>query len=155
MQRRLGQPVKTTVGCLAAIGLVLVGYGISNLIHTAQALQCIQGDVARRVTAPSGQQTALLVRALFFDLNFRLYLVDIPADPVPCQVTEALWSSPDYEPTTRRNWHEEIEWSADSAILAVRIEQEYVFAYDFSSGQATDDSNQIEQLLTLHSKPQQ
>jgi hypothetical protein len=105
-------------------------------------------EVARRVTAPDSSKTALLERALDFDLNFRLYIVQSPSTPNPNDRRQALWVSPDYEPTTQRNWNEELEWSKDATVIAVSIDGQYVFAYDFTSAQRVEDGVRIKQLLS-------
>ncbi|MCP4535670.1 MAG: hypothetical protein GY832_00820 [Chloroflexi bacterium] len=103
-------------------------------------------DVSRRVTAPNGSKTALLVRDFsFMDLNFRLFTVETSYAELP-GVEEAIWSSCDYEPTTR-NWHEDIEWSADSLVVAVIVEDEYVFAYNFETDQPLEDPERIKTVL--------
>jgi len=132
-------------------------------------------DVVRRVTAPDGKKTAILVRSYgsLMDLNFALYIsdddrVDITdsattasfvTDPelsnmedAAIWIKRALWISHDYEPTTSRNWHEDIVWSNDGAVIAVIVEDQYVFAYDFDTGQRHENLGNIEELLRLHSK---
>ena len=130
-------------------------------------------DVVRRVTAPDGKKTAILVRSYgsLLDLNFALYIsddnrVDVKdsttkasfvtdaelsnMDDKAIWIKRALWISDDYEPTTSRNWHEDIVWSNDGAVIAVIIEGQYVFAYDFDTGQRHEDSGSIDELLKLH-----
>jgi hypothetical protein len=109
-------------------------------------------DVARRVTAPDGSKTALLLRDFFFiDLNFHLFIVKAPyADPP--DLRKALWVSQDYLPDTI-NWHEDIEWSADSSVIAVIVEDQYVFAYDFELDQRLEDPEAIRRLLAVRSHP--
>jgi hypothetical protein len=67
-----------------------------------------------------------------------------------CEPDKALWISRDYNPDTRDNWHEDIEWSADSNIIAVSIEGTYVYAYDFSAEKAIDNPADIQRLLESH-----
>ncbi len=130
-------------------------------------------DVSRRVTAPNSEKTAMLVRSRgsFIDLNFALYVTDgSEADfmdigekaefytddkwsyrgSAPLWITRALWTSHDYDPDTRINWHEDIVWSNDSQILAVIVEDEYLFAYDFGSSLGSEDSQTIISLLEAH-----
>jgi hypothetical protein len=128
-------------------------------------------DVVRRITAPSGNKTALLVRAYgFIDLNFALYVTDdsmanvtnsaedatfytdkeLISNSTAIWMKRALWISHDYEPTTMRNWHEAILWSKDSEVLAVIVEEKYIFAYCFSNKRGYEDSQEIEDLLAAH-----
>jgi hypothetical protein len=132
-------------------------------------------DVVRRITAPDGMKTAILVRSYgsLLDLNFVLYISDDEMVEVTDSSTKAsfitdaelanmgdaaiwikraLWISHDYEPTTSRNWHEDIAWSDDGVVIAVIIEDQYVFAYDFDTGQRHENLGNIEELLRLHSK---
>jgi hypothetical protein len=126
--------------------LLLFGYLIQDIGSELVAfIDTI--DVARRLTAPDGHITALLERDLHFDLNFRLYLVDVARAPAPTDVKQALWSSQDYPPTTHRNWNEELRWSTDSSVIAVSIGETYVFAYDLRTKQRLEDHTQIGQLL--------
>ena len=62
-------------------------------------------------------------------------------------IQRALWMSTDYEPTTHKNWREDIEWSGDSTVVAVIIEDEYVFACDFTSETGIQASENIRKLL--------
>ncbi len=148
-------PVRPIVTRRVMIIALAVGFSLSWLLLFAYFVRDFQAalfagptDVARRLTAPNGQKTALLVRDYHFDLNFRLYMVDSPRALPPSTVQEALWSSPDYNPVTDHNWYEELEWSADSSVVAVRIEQQYMFAYDFATSQEYTDSIRIRQLMT-------
>lgn len=124
-------------------------------------------DVVRRVTSPDWTKTAILVRsyASMIDLNFVLYITDNKFADVtkynedgsflkgsdltdgPLWIQRALWISIDYEPTTDKNWHEDVIWSEDGTIVAVIIEEQYVFAYDFQSRQKFENSEQIQSLL--------
>ncbi len=131
-------------------------------------------DVVRRITAPDGKKTAILVRSYgsFLDLNFALYITDdemaditdsteqasFVADDelanmkdAALWIKRALWISQDYELTTRRNWHEDIVWSDDASIIAVTLEEQFVFAYDFSTGQRYEEAEEILDLLKAHS----
>ena len=119
------------------------------------------------------KKTAILVRSYgsLLDLNFALYIsgkdrVDVKdsttkasfvtdaelsnRDDAAIWIKRALWISHDYEPTTIRNWHEDIVWSKDGAVIAVLIEDQYVFAYDFNTGQRHENSGSIDELLRLH-----
>jgi hypothetical protein len=127
-------------------------------------------DVARRVTSPNGTKTAILARSYdsLMDLNFALYVAndefaDVSGSSEDASfitkseatnspdsvlwIQRALWISPDYEPTTQRNWHEDVVWSEDGTVVAVTIEGQFVFAYDFQTGQQYEDSVQIRGLL--------
>lgn len=67
-------------------------------------------------------------------------------------IERALWISKDYEPTTQRNWREDIVWSSDSVIIAVLIEGEFVYAFDISEKVAYEgEPEQIQDILQLHS----
>ena len=127
-------------------------------------------DVARRVTSPDWSRTAILVRSYdsLLDLNFALYITDDEFADVtrrdedatfvttrevtdltdsPLWIQRALWISPDYEPTTQRNWYEDVVWREDGEVVAVTIEGQFVFAYNFETGQQYEDSTQIQALL--------
>lgn len=112
-------------------------------------------DVSRRVTSPDQSKTALLERSVGFDLNFVLFIKEgysrHSRGSLPRDYSEALWFSRDYNPSTLDNWHEDIEWSSDSSVIAVIIDGEYVFAYDFSLDQRYEDSEHIESLLKSRS----
>jgi hypothetical protein len=103
-------------------------------------------DVSRRLTAPDSSKTALLERDYGFDLNFRLYIVSNYRASLP-DFKAAIWQSRDLDLDTRRTWHEDLEWSADSSIIAVRLEDQYVFAYDFALNEAIKESERIEKVL--------
>lgn len=112
-------------------------------------------DVARRVTAPDWSRTAILVRSYGFDLNFKLYVIERKSGGGSANdfgKGEAVWWSRDYEPTTHRNWNEEIEWSKDSSVIAVSVEGQYAFAYDFIADQKIEEPESIRSLLDLRSK---
>jgi len=111
-------------------------------------------DVSRRLTSPNYENTALLVRDYAFDLNFRLFIVEHGDDPAPNSlIDDALWSSRDYNLDSSINWHEDLEWSKDSSVIAVIIEGKYVFAYDFDVKKEYKDNGEIRQLLESHNKP--
>ena len=110
-------------------------------------------EYSRWVTAHDRSKTAILVRDYFFDLNFRLFIVDSGSKEIPTDINEAIWSSRDYEPTTFRDWGEDIKWSGDSSIVAVKIENEYIFAYDFNTSQKIEDRELIGKLLEAHNLP--
>jgi len=104
-------------------------------------------DVSRRVTAPDWSMTALLTREYHFDANLRLWIVDDPYADVPEEVAQALWTSRDYMPDPQENWHEDMEWSKDSSIIAVTMNGQYVFAYDFDTDQRLEDAGHIPSLM--------
>ena len=109
-------------------------------------------DVSRRLSSPDGTKTVLLVRDYAFDLNFKLFVVDNSYDSAP-KTKSYLWVSRDYNPETDQNFHEDLEWSEDSSVIAVIIESEYVFAYDFEMKKEYKDNGGIIQLLESHNKP--
>ena len=150
MCRPLARLTIPFIVCAVAITCFATGYATSQWRHSQAALLCDRGDVASRLTAPNSHLTALLVREHAFDLNFRLYLVDQPTAGVPCQRMAAVWWSPDYDPDSRRDWHQDLEWSADSTVITVRIEEQDVYAYDLANQQGTDQPKVIEQLRALH-----
>ena len=108
---------------------------------------------SRWVTSHDRNKMAVLVRDYFFDLNFRLFIIETSIPEIPTDINKAIWSSRDYEPTTHRNWHEDVEWSRDSTVVAVTIEGEYVFAYDFALGRELEDAESIRELLEAHDIP--
>ena len=111
-------------------------------------------DVSRRMPSPNGKRSVLLVRDFAFDLNFRLFSVDDVGDPAPSDFKNALWSSRDYNPDPGINRHEDLEWSKDSSVIAVTIDGEYVFAYDFSLNEnIEEDEERIKQLLETRTNP--
>ncbi len=127
-------------------------------------------DVAKRVTSPDGSKTAILARSYnFLDLNFQLLITDDNFVDIEqpgnaqfytveggwgqaglAQAGEPLWYSHDFELTTRWDWNEELVWSQDSLVIGVRVEDEYVFAYDFSAKKGSADAQQIKELLAEH-----
>jgi hypothetical protein len=110
-------------------------------------------DVSRRMTSPDGKKSVILVRDYAFDLNLRLFIVDDVSDPAPSDFKDALWSSRDYNPDLGMNLHEDLEWSKDSSIIAVTINGEYIFAYDFNSNKKLEDQESIKQLLESRTIP--
>jgi len=88
-------------------------------------------DVSRRLTAPDQSKTALLVREYAFDLNFLLFIDDHDRTALPPFFEAALWRSGDFNPETHVNFHEDLEWSNDSSVIAVIIDGNYEYAYDF------------------------
>ena len=105
-------------------------------------------DVSRRLKSPDGQKVALLVRDSGFNLNFQLYIYDDYFIQPPYDPNASLWLSNDYNPDdTSVNLHEDLVWSKDSSIIAVTIDGEYVFAYDFKLNQNIEDDEHIKQLL--------
>ena len=154
--------------------LAMCVYNLNQLSKENQEFTFGPLDVVRRVSAPNGGRTAILVRsyASFLDLNFVLYVSDdryidisdstsdasfvtdaeiAETGDMAFWIERALWISPDYEPTTSRNWHEDIIWSQDSSIIAVTIDDQYVFAYDFETKQRYEQEDEIQDLLSLHS----
>ena len=110
-------------------------------------------EYSRWATSHDRSKIAVLVRDYFFDLNFRLFIVDASSPEIPTDIKRAIWSSRDYEPTTHRNWREDVEWSGDSTVVAVIIEGEYVFAHDFTSGEELEDPEDIRRLLEERDAP--
>jgi hypothetical protein len=111
-------------------------------------------DVSRRLTASDNHKTALLVRDYHFNMNFRLFIFEDYDDPPPRGPKDALWSSDDYPTSyTSTNWHEDLEWSEDSSVIAVSIEGQYVFAYNFGTEEKLENNEDIRQLLELHNRP--
>jgi hypothetical protein len=110
-------------------------------------------EYSRWVTAHDRSKIAVLVRRYAFDMNFALFIVDPSSPRIPDDLDQAIWISKDYEPTTYRNWHEELEWSGDSTVVAVIIEGEYVYAYDFTTGQGLEQSEAIKKLLKARDLP--
>ena len=146
---------------------------INQLSKTSKEFTFGPLDVVRRVSAPNGGKTAILVRsyASFLDLNFVLYVADdryadisdstsdasfITDDELAnlgdkaLWIERALWISHDYEPTTSRNWKEDIVWSRDGSIIAVTIEEHHVFAFDIGTKQRYEQEDEIKELLSLH-----
>jgi len=118
-------------------------------------LQCgfpLTFDIARRVTAPDESKTAVLVRVIGFDMNYRLYIVKGNVVTPSCEADE-LWISTDFNPDTRLNLHEDLQWSNDSSIIAVTIEGQYTYAYNFSSEKEVDDPVTIQSLLEFDKSP--
>ena len=155
--------------------LLLCGLNAYSLFKKSAEFTFGPLDVVRRVTAPQGKKTAILVRSYgsLIDLNFALYISDnsmvdvgdisakasFISDPklsnmgnAAIWIKRALWISRDYEPTTSRNWHEDIVWSDDGAVIAVIVEEQYMFAYDFDTSQRYENAERIDELLKLHSK---
>jgi hypothetical protein len=110
-------------------------------------------DVSRRMTSPDGKKSMILVRDYAFDLNLRLFIVDDVGDPAPSDFKDALWSSRDYNPDPGMNLREDLEWSKDSSVIAVTIDGEYIFAYDFNSNEKFEDQESIKQLLESRNIP--
>ncbi|MEN8240615.1 MAG: hypothetical protein ABFS17_01740 [Chloroflexota bacterium] len=102
---------------------------------------------SRWAVAPDRSQKAILVQDYYFDLNFRLFIVEPYAREIPLDFKQAIWSSRDYEPTPFRDWDDDILWGCDSSVVAVTIENEYVFAYDFNTSKKIDDPETIIKLL--------
>ena len=109
-------------------------------------------DVSRRLTSPDGTKTVLLVRDYAYDLNFKLFLVDRSFDAAP-KSDSYLWVSHDYNLETDQNFHEDLEWSKDSSVIAVIIDDQYVFAYDFRSDEKIEDQESIKQFLETRPIP--
>jgi hypothetical protein len=153
----------------------MCGENVYSLLKNSAEFPFGPLDIVRRVTAPDGKKTAILVRSYgsFIDLNFVLYVSDDRMVDVTDSTTNAtfiadtklsnmsdaaiwikraLWISGDYEPTTSRNWREDIMWSSDGMIIAVTVEENYIFAHDFGTGQRYEDSERIAELLELHNK---
>ena len=105
-------------------------------------------DVSRRLKSPNGQKIALLVRDSGFELNFQLYIYDDYFIQPPYNPNASLWLSDAYNPDDKSvNLHEDLEWSADSSVIAVIIDGKYVFAYDFDFQKEYQDEGEIKQLL--------
>ena len=105
-------------------------------------------DVSSRLMSPNGERVALLVRNYDYDLNFRLYITDDYFAEPPFNSSDSLWLSYDYNPDDRSvNLHEDLEWSQDSSVIAVIIDGEHVFAYDFSSSKKIEDQEGIKKLF--------
>jgi hypothetical protein len=157
-----------------ATWLLMCGNSVNLLIKNNAESGFGPLDVVRRITAPDGKKTAILVRSYrsFLDLNFALYVTDdemadvtdstekasfVADDELASMndaaiwIKRALWISHDYEPTTSRNWHEDIVWSNDGSIIAVTIEGQYVFAYNLGTEQRYEEAEEIHELLKLHS----
>lgn len=111
-------------------------------------------DVSCRLKSPDGQKVGLLIRNSGFDLNFRLYILDNYFIQPPYDPNDSLWLSDDYNPDDQSiNLHEDLEWSKDSSVVAVTIDGEYVFAYDFSLNENIEDEERIIQLLETRTNP--
>jgi hypothetical protein len=146
--------VKTILLSLAIVTLIFLFF--SNWIWFEIAISPFTTkiyDVSRRMTSPNGATSVILVRDYAFDLNLRLFVVDDVGDPPSSDFKDALWSSRDYNPDPGINWHEDLEWSKDSSIIAVTIDGKYVFAYDFKSDKKFEDQESIKQLLATRTIP--
>jgi hypothetical protein len=126
-------------------------------------------DVAKRLTSPDRSKTAILARSYLtlMDLNFILFITDAdladlhhPDNAAHMYVADGIWQkmagadgkqylwlSHDYEKTTGRDWHEDVIWSEDSTVIGVRVDGDFVYAYDFKTKNSYQDQQQIEELL--------
>lgn len=160
--------------------MLMCGFGISALIRNfhkgMDELAWGPLDVVRRYTSPTGDNTAILVRSygsFAQGMNFILYITDnemadvimstekdtyITKEEFACSpdcaiwIRRALWISNDYDPSTYRNWHEDLVWSIDGNIIAVVVEDKYVFAYDLVAEQRYEEAGAIEELFKSHNK---
>ncbi len=155
----LKQPRRIAMGCTALFFGITWLLLLSNFIYDIR--NAYEGSLtyvspykySRWAMAHDRSKTAVLVRDYFFDLNFRLFIIDPYSGEVPDDIKKALWTSRDYEPTTYRNLREDIEWSRDSSVVAVTIEGEYAFAHDFTTGRNLEDPDQIRSLLEERNPP--
>ena|SRR5215207_5742945 len=138
-------------GIVSWILLFFLSWALFEIVRSPFSVNAY--DVSHRLTSPDGKKTALLVREFAFDLNFRLFIMDDSYDRAPSDSKEALWSSRDYNPDPSINWHEDLEWSKDSSVIAVIIEGDYVFAYDFDLKKEYKDAGEIKQLLESNNIP--
>lgn len=126
----------------------------ANVMRAFEAMLLLPDDVARRVTSPDWSRTALLVRSYGFldhDLNFKLSIIEHKDGRGSFGKGGEIWRTPDSDSNTRLNWHEEIEWSKDSSVIAVSLEGRYAFAYDFSASQGIKEPERIRSLLDSRS----
>ena len=110
-------------------------------------------EYSRWVMAYDRSKTAILVRKYGFDLNFLLFIQESGSQEAPTDRTKAIWISHDYDPSPYKEWGEDIKWSGDSSIVAVKIDNEYVFSYDFNTSKQTDDPEIIKIWLKEHDFP--
>jgi hypothetical protein len=112
-------------------------------------------EYSRWVLSPDSSRTAVLVRDYYFDLNFRLFIVDPHSKEIPRDVKQAIWTSRDYPLSDYQEFDDDIHWSRDSAVVAVTIDDEFVFAYDFGTSQEFREPDEIISLLKEHNNPAQ
>ncbi|MCP4543582.1 MAG: hypothetical protein GY832_41240 [Chloroflexi bacterium] len=168
-RRNTKRVIQALVVALFAITWLLLCANNINLLSKINRDESGFGpiDVVRRVTSPDWSKTAILVRsyASLMDLNFALYITDdefadvtrsnedasfVTDSDLPDSalwIQRALWISLDYEPTTHKNWREDVVWSEDGTVITVTIEEQYVFAYDFQTKRRYEDPAQIRSLL--------
>jgi len=139
-----------TIFSIMVLGIIL--YQFLPRFFGADAFSTRAYDISRRLTSPDRTKTVVLVRDYAFDLNFRLFVVDQSYDPAP-KTNSFLWSSHDYNPDSRINWHEDLQWKKDSSVVAVIINGKYVFAYDFNTNEKVEDEETVKQFLALWHQP--
>lgn len=150
MTKKIGQ--KSKLKRIVVIGVhlvvVLVAVGFLSISMLDRFIANGPSDIALRVSSPDGTKTAVLVRDYAFDLNFKLYITTKEFENIPLSRTirtslwDHLWCSRDYPPEAA-DFDENIEWSEDSLFIAVSIQNEYVFGYDFDKQEKYEDEEEI------------
>ena len=151
MSKRNAKIIFSILG-IATLGYILYQLFLLSYFIAAGPFSTHAYDVSRRLSSPDGTKTVLLVRDYAFDLNFKLFVVD-NSYSAPPDSNSYLWLSPDYNPETNQNFHEDLEWSKDSSVIAVIIDGEYVFAHDFSLNENIEGEERIKQLLETRTNP--
>jgi hypothetical protein len=106
----------------------------------------IISDVSKRLEAPDGKKTALLIRRKTFDLNFLLKVKSGGK-------VATLYESPDYNTAPSIDWNERIRWSDDSSLLVFSTDAvppyfgPRMWAFDFRNNVAVRESKTILELL--------
>ena len=110
-------------------------------------------DVSKRLMSPDYTKTATLIRQHAFDLNFIVYVKSGGKK-------KKLFFSYDYPPDPTVNWNENIEWSADSSLLVLTINEPdanepFMWAYDFKEKKELSNNQVIKSLWKDRNKGQE
>ncbi|MHC4537078.1 MAG: hypothetical protein ACYS6K_24275 [Planctomycetota bacterium] len=113
----------------------------------------IKPDISKRLMSPDRTKTAMLIRRHAFDLNF---IVEIKSDGKK----KKLFFSHDYPPDISINWNENIEWSADSSLIVLTINEPdanepFMWAYDFNDKGEISNNQVIKSLWKERNKSQE
>jgi hypothetical protein len=139
--KKQAKPLAIIIRIILAVAILAMAVDYVRR-HMPQMMKDITVDVSQRLMSPDGTRVAFLLRRYAFDLNFGVVVkpwsdIHTSLHYDPTREDALVWSH-DFEPDPAFNWNERLEWSADSSVLLLTINNReggapFMWAYDFNA----------------------
>jgi hypothetical protein len=142
--KKQAKPLAIIIRIILAVAILAMAVDYVRR-HMPQMMKDITVDVSQRLMSPDGTRVAYLLRRYAFDLNFGVVVkpwsdifTSLHYDPRSVRTVDMLFLSPDFYPDPTFSWNERLEWSADSSVLLLTINNReggapFMWAYDFNA----------------------